>query len=178
MDVHLDCGELLPGHRFLITGVRHDGQSDDRFHSDFTGHVEGQPGEPMMAVTYEVRPGLLESESSLFVYAEVELRPTPTGAFWEAASRDGGSVVEEREHPVGGPVTAGAFGPLVCPEDTTEIDLRLKPMQVTERAGDGQALSSAPMDLLAGVPVIAGTATLDLQRHTGQWTPEHDEDDG
>ena len=102
MDVHLDCGDLLPGHRFLITGVRHDGQSDDRIHSDVTGHVDGQPGEPMMAVTDQVRPGLSESGSSLVVYAEVELRPTPTGAFWEAVSRDGGSVVEEREHPVGG----------------------------------------------------------------------------
>ena len=78
MDGYLDCGELLPGHRFLITGLRHDGQSDDRLHSDFTGHVKGQSGEPMMAVTYEVRPGLSESESSPFVYAEVELRPTPT----------------------------------------------------------------------------------------------------
>ena len=71
MDVCLDCGELLPGHRFLITGLRHDGQSDDRLHCDFTGHAEGQSGEPMMAVTYEVRPGLSESESSLYVYAEV-----------------------------------------------------------------------------------------------------------
>ena len=84
-------------------------------------------------------------------------------------------MAEEREHPIGGPVTAGAFGPFVCPDGTAEIDLRLKPIQVTEFAGDGQALGPGSMDLLAGVPVIAGTATLDLQRHTGQWKPDHDE---
>ncbi len=172
MDVLVDCGELLPGHRFRITGVRHDGQSDDDLHADFTGHVEGQPGEPMMSVTYEVRPGLLERESALFVDAEVELRPAPTGAFWEATSRDGGSVAEERDRPVGGPVTAGAFGPFVCPERTEEIVLRLRPIQVRESTGYRDALSSEPADLLAGVPLITGTATLDLQHRQGRWTPD------
>ena len=99
MGLSLDCGELLPGHRFVITGVRHDGQSDDQRHADFTGHVEGQRGEPMVAVTYEIRPGLSETESTLYVYAEVELRPTPTGAFWEATSSGSGSVAEERDFP-------------------------------------------------------------------------------
>lgn len=171
MYVRVDCGELLPGHRFLITGVRHDGQSDDQLHADFAGHVEGEPGEPMVAVTYAVRPGLSARESALYVYAEVELRPTPTGAFWEATSRDGGSVAEERDQPVGGPVTAGAFGPFPCPEGTEEITLRLRPIQVVTLAGDGQRLSPDSPDLLAGVPLLTGTATLDLQRGTGHWAP-------
>ena len=87
MDVHLDCGELLPGHRFLITGIRHDGQSDDRLHSDLTSHVEG---EPMVAVAYGVRPGLSERESSLYVDAKVKLGPKPTGTFWETTLRGRG----------------------------------------------------------------------------------------
>jgi hypothetical protein len=173
----VDCGELLPGHRFLITGVRLDGRSDDQLHADFTGHVEGQPGEPMVSVTYEVRPGLSEQESTLYVYPEVELSPTPTGAFWEATSRDGGNVAEERDQPADGPVTAGAFGPFVCPEGTEEIALRLRPIQVTTVASDGQRIGPDSRDLLAGVPLeTGGTATLDLQQGTGYWAPAHGED--
>ena len=172
MHVHLDCGELLPGHRFLITGVRRDGQSDDRLHADLAGHVEGQPGEPMVAVTYEVRPGLSERESTLYVDAEVGLRPTPTGTFWESTSSEGGSVVEERNRPVGGPVTAGAFGPFVCPEGTEEIAVRLRPIQVRVFVGDGQALDPEAPDLLAGVDLVTGTATLDLLHRSARWTPD------
>lgn len=172
MDVHLDCGELLPGHRFLITGIRHDGQSDDQLHSDLAGHVEGQPGEPMVAVTYEVRPGLSERESTLYVDAKVELRPTPTGTFWETTSREGGGVVEERDRPVGGPVTTGAFGPFVCPEGTEEIALSLRPIQVEVLAGNSRALAPDTPDLLAGVELVTGTATLDVLHRSARWTPD------
>ncbi len=54
----MDCGEILPGQRFLFTGVRYDGRSDDRLYSEFMGHINGDAGQPVVAVTHEIRPGL------------------------------------------------------------------------------------------------------------------------
>ena len=72
-------------------------------------------------------------------------------------------------------MTAGAFGPFVCPEGTEQIALRLRPIQVTEFSGDGRALSPHPTDLLAGVPLVTGTATLDLRHPSARWSQDHGE---
>ena len=76
MKLALDCGELLPGHRFAITGLRQEGFSDDRLHVDLSDHRPGDRRDPMVSVTYELVPGLSEDEThaGLYVDATVELR--------------------------------------------------------------------------------------------------------
>ena len=173
MYAHLDCGEILPGHRFLITGVRNDGRSDDHLHSELVGHIDGHPGEPVVAVTYEIRPGLSEQESHLYVDPGVELRPKrPVTIPATMTDVVPGSVPEERGRSAGGPVTAGAFGPFVCPKATTQILLRLQPYQVEEFTLEGQHLNPVASDLLAGVDRVTGTATLDLVEETARWAPD------
>ncbi|ROR90904.1 hypothetical protein EDD33_1753 [Nocardioides aurantiacus] len=127
----------------------------------------------MLSVTYEVRPGLSEQESHLYVDAVVELRPRSLETIWATTlDQVPGSVPEEREESAGGPVTAGAFGPFVCPEATERIVLRLQPYQALAFTMDGRPLNPGALDLLAGVDRVTGTASLDLVGQTSCWEPD------
>lgn len=174
MKLALDCGELLPGHRFAITGLRQEGFSDDRLHVDLSDHRPGDRRDPMVSVTYELVPGLSEDEThaGLYVDATVELRPTRLAA---ASGAVPGSVPGERDSRPDQSAAAGAFGPFRCPDETSEIILHLGPIQVRSFASDGTALNADAEDRLASTHRSTGQAVIDLSSGTSRWTPDSGE---
>lgn len=138
-------------------------------HTELAEHHAGRPGEVMVSVTHELRPGLSAAEvhAGLYVDADVALRAAdgPWGGWTD--------VPGEREADPDAPVTRGAFGPFPCPVGTVEIAVRLSSVQVTTIVGGEVRNADAP-DLLTGRSAAGGTATIDLRRHSGRWAPEAD----
>lgn len=174
MQLALDCGELLPGHRFVITGLRQDGVSDDQKHVDLSDHRPGARSDAMVSVTYELEPGLSGDElhAGLHVDATVELRPTPLA---EASGTVPGSVPSERDGRPDQPATGGAFGPFRCPDGTSEIVLHLGPIQVQTIASDGTVLNADAGDRLSSAPQLTGRAVIDAEGRTARWIPDTEE---
>lgn len=171
MQLALDCGELLPGHRFIITGLRQDGLSDDRMHVDLSNHRPGDRRDPMVSVTYELVPGLAGDEihAGLYVDATVELNPVPLA---ETSGVVPGSVPSEQDGRPDRAATSGAFGPFRCPDETSEIILHLGSVQVRRFASDGTALNADAEDRRASTRRTTGQAVIDLRRGTARWTPD------
>ena len=129
MELSIECGEVLRGHRLRFTGLRADGLSDDTFHSDYTEHHAGKPVHPLASLTYELTPGLLDETypDGRYLDVTVELTPPADPGHWSAVFGTG----SERDVADGGPVTRGAFGPFVCPTDTTSIRFELTAAVIT-----------------------------------------------
>lgn len=167
MSIALDCGELLPGHCFIITGLRRDGLSDDAMHADLSGHRPGDRSEPMVSVTYDLVPGLSEDEmhAGVHVDATVELRPTPPGG------SPGRGIPSEQGARPGQAVTSGAFGPFRCPNGTSEVVLNLRSFQVLVSA-DGSDLNADVGDRLGPEPRPSGQAVIALADGAAGWVPD------
>jgi hypothetical protein len=152
----LDCGDVLGGHRLIATGIRVDGASDDRFHADYSEHVEGKPVCPMVSLTYRITPALPEPGDGRDIYATVRLDPAPDPAFWHHDLAPGAERVP------GVTSTEAAVGPFALPDDTERITVHLVEADLT--AGAGRASSKgADRDL--------GEVVVDLPTGAARWQP-------
>ena len=139
----LDCGELLPGHRFIARGLEDDGPLDapewDESHTDAT-HVQG------FSFEYELAPGVPpQAGRDFFRYlvsisydADIELP-------WEPV--DGGAIAPFE----GGPSTHGTRGSWPLPDGARLLTFTLS----------GDATSDAP----------AGDVVVDLVTRSARWVP-------
>ena len=156
----VDCGEVLGGRVLRLTGLRTDGRSDDVVHADHSEHRPGKPVHLMVALTYELRPGLTHDApvDGRDVDASIRLRPPADPRHWPAVLREG----EEREVAAGGPVTRGAFGPFVLPDATAEIRVELT--EISKTVGGVGPVDSAPERRL-------GELVIDLASASATWHP-------
>ena len=150
----VDCGEVLPGHRLVVRGLRHDGHSDDAVNGDYMGHYEGKPAHRVVSLVYALVPGLSEQEhqGNLDIDATVVLDPQPDPAVWGSVLTMGG----ERDARADGAETSGAFGPFVLPEATERVTATLTRIaisrpgapppsnSVTKRLGTLEVETSSP----------------------------------
>jgi hypothetical protein len=159
----VDCGEVMPGHRLVVRGVRHDGYSNDELHGDYTGHYEGKPVHPVASLVYVLVPGLTEQEfrdSGPDIDVTVELAPAPDPALWGSVL----SMGSERDGETGGAETRGAFGPFVLPQGTERVIATVSQIHIFQ-GGAVPAPSGRVPDRQLGtldVTISSGTAT---------WTP-------
>lgn len=154
----VDCGEVLPGHRMLATGLRNDGVSDDDLHADYSAHTADRPVHAMASLTYVITPTLPESESRRDVDATVRLDPPPDPRFWDPVLVPGA----ERSAVPGAVDTVGAFGPFVVPEATETVTARLVDVAIVSGG------AAAPV---AGPPRELGDLIVDLRNRTARWEP-------
>ena len=126
---NVDCGDVLPGHRLVVRGLRHDGYSNDDLNGEYMGHYEGKPVHRVVSLVYALVPGLSEQEhsGSLDIDMTVALDPQPDPAVWGAVLTMG----SERDGIADGAETLGAFGPFVFPESTERITATLTQITVS-----------------------------------------------
>lgn len=118
----VDCGDVLSGHRLVVTGLRVDGTSDDPVHADYSQHREGKPVHPMVSLTYRIEPVLpFLVPTGRDLDARIRLDPPADPTWWPPVISPGA----EREDRAGARVTRGAFGPFVCPEGTRQVEVSL-----------------------------------------------------
>ena len=161
-DCNVDCGEVLPGHRLVVRGLRDDGRSDDSLHGDYMGHSEGKPVHRVVSLVYALVPGLAEPEpgsDTLDVDVTVVLDPAPDPEVWGSPLTMGG----ERDARWGGGETAGTFGPFVFPDDTERVIAEME--QITLVPPD------APRPAKIAEERQLGTLELDLVSGSARWRP-------
>lgn len=158
----VDCGEVLPGHRFVARGLRHDGQSNDSYNGDYMGHYEGKPVHPMVSLVYVLVPGLTEQrlrDGGLDIDATVVLDPQPDPMVWGSVLTMG----SERDARAGGAESSGAFGPFILPEATERITATLSQIFVVRVGG--------PLPSGSGTERQLGTLEVEISSGTVTWTP-------
>lgn len=166
LSFNVDCGELLPGHRFVARGLREDGYSDDSVNGEYMGHYEGKPVHPVVSLVYALIPGLSQPEdggNGLDVDVRVVLDPPADPAVWGAVLTMG----SERDARPGGSETAGAFGPFVLPEATKRVTVELEQISI--------APTDSPRRTESGSERRLGTLEIELTSGTARWTPEHED---
>jgi hypothetical protein len=136
----LDCGELVPGHRFVGRGVADCGLMPP---------FDGRQAVPGISLEYELVPGVppLDNPAEFFSFlvgveytADVELP-------WEP--NDGGAIAPYE----GGPSTHGSRGDWPLPEDARRLTFTLFPVD----ASGSQR------------PDPAGAIEVDLVERTAAW---------
>jgi len=149
----VDCGELIPGHRFIARGLVDEGRSaDDLTSGDQTSHQELQ----MVSLAYELVPGVTadaaEGAGAKFVveatYATDVALPWTTGG----SGFGPGSI----DVYAGGASTGGASGPWPLPDDAARLQFTL--YAVGPRTLDAQYR-------------LSGTLEVDLPTRSARWTP-------
>lgn len=111
---NVDCGEVIPGHRLVATGLRDDGLSNDTMNADYMRHYPAKTVHRVASLTYELVPGLPQpaDDSNLDIDANVVPEPPPDPEEWGSTLTMGG----EREARTGGPATRGASDPSSSPK--------------------------------------------------------------
>ena len=157
---NVDCGDVLPGHRLVVRGLRHDGYSGDAVNGDHMDHYEGKPVHRVVSLVYALVPGLSEEEhqGDLDVDATVVLDPQPDPAVWGSILTMGG----ERDARTDGAETSGAFGPFVLPEATERVTATLTQITISRPAAPHASPRSAGR---------LGTFELDIASGAAHWTP-------
>ena len=144
----VDCGELIPGHRFIARGLSDAGELDVR---EFGLEGEADPLVPGFSLEYELTPGLPESaRDDFFRYlvgvsytADVPLPGPPA---------DGGAIAPFE----GGAATHGSRGSWVLPREATLLTFTLTGID----PGTGMHRAEPAGDLL-----------VDLELGAAQWRP-------
>lgn len=156
----VDCGEVVPGHRLVVRGLRDDGYSDDADKSDYMGHYEGKPVRRVVSLVYALIPGLSagEHQGHLDIDVTVTLDPQPDPVVWGPVLSMGG----ERDARAGRAETVGAFGPFVLPEETTRLVATVAQIALS-RSGEPSPPTRGAGDL--------GTVEVDLVSGAAHWTP-------
>lgn len=156
----VDCGEVLPGHRLVVRGLRHDGYSDDGLNGEYMDHFEGKPVHRVVSLVYALVPGLSEQEhhGSLDVDATVVLDPQPDPAVWGPVLTMGG----ERDARADRAETLGAFGPFVFPEATEQLTATLTQITISRPGAPSPSTSSTGLQGTMAVEIASGAA---------RWTP-------
>lgn len=157
---NVDCGEVLPGHRLITTGLRDDGLSNDSMNADYMHHYKGKSVHRVASLTYELVPGLdqPEHEGSVDVDVSVVLEPPPNPDEWGSVLTMGG----ERAMTLGGPSTEGAFGPFVLPEGTKRLTASLTRVTIFRP-------ESRPVGDTTERPL--GTLHVDVASGAAHWSP-------
>ena len=157
---NVDCGEVLPGHRLVVRGLRHDGYSDDAINGDCMGHYEGKPVHRVVSLVYALVPGLSEQEhqGSLDIDVTVVLDPQPDPAVWGSVLTMGG----ERDARADGAETSGEFGPFVFPEATERVTATVTQITV------GRPGAPPPSTRSAG---RLGSVEVEITSGAAHWTP-------
>ena len=154
----VDCGDVLPGHRLVATGLRIDGSSDDDNHADYSEHRSGKPVHAMASLTYVVTPALPADLGGRDVDVRVRLTPPADADFWPAVTSPGG----EREEIPGAARTRGAFGPFILPSTTRLVVAELSNVAVA--VGRNAEMDAHP-------PRTLGALTIELGAGAATWTP-------
>jgi hypothetical protein len=147
----VDCGELIPGHRFIARGLVDEGRSThDLTSADQTQHQELQ----MVSLAYELVPGVpaadaAEGAAATFIveatYATDVALPWTTGG-----SGFGPGSIDEY---AGGASTGGASGPWPLPDNAVHLQFTLY--------AAGPLTPDRP----------SGTLEVDLATRSARWTP-------
>ncbi len=157
----VDCGEVFPGHRLALTGLRVDGVSDDAIHADYSQHFPGKPAYPMVAMTYVITPALPDDTfNGHDVDATVRLEPQPDPTYWDMIVTPGG----ERDITPGATETLGAFGPFALPAGTRRIKITLSESQVLASVAD-------PWPPPENVAHRIGEVVIELGEQAVTWLP-------
>lgn len=156
----VDCGEVLPGHRLVVRGLRADGYSDDADKSDYMGHYEGKPAHRVVSLVHAFVPGFSveEHQGGLDIDVTVTLDPQPDPAVWGSVLTMGG----ERDAGADQPETLGAFGPFVFPEATAQVVVTLTQIAIS-REGE-------PTPVTRGAGIL-GTVEVNVSSGAAHWQP-------
>lgn len=159
MSFHLDCGEVLAGHRLIATGIRVDGLSNDRAHADYSEHAEGKPVHSMVSLTYRITPALPENDGGRRdIYATVRLDPPADPSFWDEVFAPGA----ERDVTPDATNTEAAVGPFICPDSTEKVTVHLVEAAIITSSGRASS-GAADRDL--------GEVIVDLPTMSARWQP-------
>lgn len=156
----VDCGEVLPGHRLVVRGLRDAGCSDDATNGDCMDHYEGKPVHRVASLVYALVPGLSleEHQGHLDIDVRVTLDPQPDPVVWGSALTMGG----ERDARAGRAETVGVFGPFVLPEATRRLVATVTQIALS-RFGEPSSPTRGAGDL--------GAVEVDLASGAAHWTP-------
>ncbi len=139
----VDCGELLPGHRFVARGL----SGPERLQVD--GPLDSGAVDDGFFLEYELVPGVPASPSSSVVATRVRVSFDAGGAF-PADLHDGGAIAPF----VGGPTTHGSRGPWPLPPGARVLTFALT----------GPVVTGAE-----AVPAPVGRLVVDLDRRDAHW---------
>src|SRR3954453_3483540 len=119
----VDCGELIPGHRFIARGLVDDGRSaDDLTSGDQTRHQELQ----MVSLAYELVPGVTAAEAAEGAGADFGVEATyATDVPLSWTTGGGGFGPGSIDEYAGGASTGGASGPWPLPDDAARLRFTL-----------------------------------------------------
>lgn len=151
----VDCGELIPGHRFVARGLAGPYRlpigewADDSASREQLREFEEAGGYPGFSLEYELVPGVapLEREDSFFRYLVGITYQADADLPWFPA--DGGAIAPFE----GGAATHGSRGDWPLPPDATVLTFSL--------AGTGPD----------GRGIPAGNLVVDLVRGDAVWRP-------
>jgi hypothetical protein len=171
----VDCGEVLPGHRFIARGLsgpselpmpwgdedadedgEDGGEAEYRSTEQIALDMAGRGGYPAFALEYELVPGIppLRDEGRFFDYLVGISYDADVLLPWDG--NDGGAIAPFE----GGPSTHGSRGQWPLPPDARVLTFTLfPPMSVTD---DGSDEGPRPF----------GRLVVDLETSSGRWIPE------
>ncbi|MGJ7440540.1 hypothetical protein [Aquipuribacter sp. MA13-6] len=172
----VDCGEVLPGHRFIARGLSgpselplpwgdeddedgedgEDGEDEYRSPEQIALDMAGRSGYPAFALEYELVPGIPPSaeEGSFFDHLVGITYDADVLLPWDGD--DGGAIAPFE----GGPSTHRSRGEWPLPPDARVLTFTLFPPM--SLADDGSDEGPKPL----------GRLVVDLETSSGRWVPE------